>query len=71
MTTGLSTLPDKRLKDKEKEKTSARENRTEVSFTWRRLAAEGGIEGVEIAGIEVILHHAEGFKRASEVDFCE
>ena len=34
-------------------------------------AAEGGIESVEIAGIKVVLHHAEGFKRASEVDFCE
>ncbi len=36
--TGPSTLPDKRLKNKEKEKTSARENRTEVLFCVERLS---------------------------------
>lgn len=32
------------------------------------LPPEGGIEGVEIAGVEVILNHAEGFDAASKVE---
>ena len=29
---------------------------------------EGGIEGIEIAGIKVILHHAEGFAKPLVMD---
>ncbi len=32
------------------------------------LAAEGGIEGVEIAGIKIVLHHAEGFAGAYKME---
>lgn len=32
------------------------------------LPPEGGIEGVEIAGVEVILNHAEGFAKAYKIE---
>ena len=32
------------------------------------LPPEGGIEGVEIAGVEVILNHAEGFAKPLIMD---
>lgn len=32
------------------------------------LPPEGGIEGVEIAGVEVILNHAEGFAKAYKME---
>ena len=37
-------------------------------IAWRRLAVEGGIGGIEIAGIKVILHHAEGFAEAYKME---